>query len=213
MDEYVSNPGVLDSSLPVTLMSFKVQARGDINWVSWETASEIENAGFNIYRATAEHEPADLGELHFIKINKSLIPGNGNTSQSNSYFFPDSQVLDEHYYWYQLEQLDISGKRIRYDLFKLFRKAQTPEKIRLFQNYPNPCNGRTKIKFSLCCPEHVNLALYSVNGERVKYLLNKTISEGEYEVFIDTASLADGVYFYRIQSSTKNICKKMVVLK
>jgi ELWxxDGT repeat protein len=70
--------------------------------LQWSTESEIDNAGFNIYRAAAPDGP-------FIKINTSLIPAQGAPTQGGSYSFIDSNVLNRKTYWYKLEDVDARG--------------------------------------------------------------------------------------------------------
>ena len=86
----------------IELSSFEARGvwRGII--LTWETESEIDNAGFNIYRAEAED-----GE--YIKINASLIPARGSVAQGEAYTFVDRSVERGKTYYYKLEDIDLSG--------------------------------------------------------------------------------------------------------
>ncbi len=86
----------------IELSSFEARGvwRGII--LAWETESEIDNAGFNIYRAEAED-----GE--YIKINASLIPARGSVAQGEAYTFVDRSVERGKTYYYKLEDIDLSG--------------------------------------------------------------------------------------------------------
>ncbi len=66
------------------------------------TESEIDNAGFNIYRSETED-----GE--YIKINDSLIPAQGSSTQGASYEFTDTDVKNRKTYYYKLEDIDLNG--------------------------------------------------------------------------------------------------------
>jgi hypothetical protein len=70
--------------------------------LNWSTASEIDNAGFNLYRAETED-----GE--YIKINDSLIPAQGSSTQGASYEFIDNDVKNRKTYYYKLEDIDLNG--------------------------------------------------------------------------------------------------------
>jgi len=70
--------------------------------IKWETASEIDNAGFNIYRS----ESAD-GE--YLKINATLIPAEGSPSGGTVYTFTDDGVQNRKTYYYKLEDIDLNG--------------------------------------------------------------------------------------------------------
>jgi hypothetical protein len=70
--------------------------------LQWNTESEIDNAGFNIYRATSEN-----GE--YKKINEALIPAQGLSTQGASYEFVDNDVKNRKTYYYKLEDIDLNG--------------------------------------------------------------------------------------------------------
>jgi len=71
--------------------------------VQWVTESEIDNAGFNLYRSTSEN-----GE--YTKINVTLIPAGGSATQGASYEFVDKDVKNREMYYYKLEDVDINGQ-------------------------------------------------------------------------------------------------------
>ena len=86
----------------INLSSFTaIPAAGKVI-VKWSTESETDNAGFNIYRSKSEN-----GE--YIKINDSLIPAQGASTQGASYEFTDSNVKNRKTYWYKLEDIDLNG--------------------------------------------------------------------------------------------------------
>lgn len=71
--------------------------------LEWKTASEINNAGFNLYRA----ESAD-GE--YIKINDELIAAQGSSTAGASYEFVDYDLQNRKTYYYKLEDVDFDGQ-------------------------------------------------------------------------------------------------------
>jgi hypothetical protein len=71
--------------------------------IQWVTESEIDNAGFNLYRSTSEN-----GE--YTKINAMLIPARGSTTQGAAYEFIDRDVKNRETYYYTLEDIDINGR-------------------------------------------------------------------------------------------------------
>ena len=86
----------------VDLSSFTATPSSREVTIKWLTESEIDNAGFNIYRAESED-----GE--YIKINTSLIPAKGSSTQGASYEFIDTNVQNRKTYYYKLEDIDTSG--------------------------------------------------------------------------------------------------------
>ena len=89
--------------LPVTLSYFlpQVSENGSVV-LSWATASEIENAGFNVFRGKDEHGS-------FVKINVSLIQGAGTTSDRNDYTWIDTTAKPNVEYYYRIEDMSFDG--------------------------------------------------------------------------------------------------------
>jgi len=86
----------------INLSSFTATPKAGEVIIEWTTASEIDNGGFNLYRAEAED-----GE--YVKINKSLIPGEGSPSSEATYQYIDKDVKNHSTYFYKLEDIDIYG--------------------------------------------------------------------------------------------------------
>ncbi len=86
----------------INLSSFDAQGIWRFVVLTWKTESEVNNAGFNIYRAEAED-----GE--YVKINSSLIPANGSTTEGASYRYIDQTAKRGTTYYYKLEDVDMSG--------------------------------------------------------------------------------------------------------
>jgi len=86
----------------IGLVRFEASGKLARIFLEWETASEIDNMGFNIYRA----ESAD-GE--YTKINGALIPAKGSATEGALYSFVDWSVEKGKTYYYKLEDVDVSG--------------------------------------------------------------------------------------------------------
>ena len=71
--------------------------------VAWETASELDNAGFNLYRST-------VAEGDAVKLNAALIPAQGGPTQGASYSYDDADVTPGTTYYYTLEDVDLNGR-------------------------------------------------------------------------------------------------------
>ncbi|MFI5253820.1 MAG: T9SS type A sorting domain-containing protein [Bacteroidota bacterium] len=77
--------------------------------------------------------------------------------------------------------------------------AAEPREYALEQNFPNPFNPSTTIRFTLREPSIVTLKLYNTLGQEVKTLLNnEQIDYGDQEVVLNANNFASGVYFYRL---------------
>jgi hypothetical protein len=87
-----------------------------------------------------------------------------------------------------------------------------PASFFLFQNHPNPFNPTTTIKFDLLYNGSVKFAVYDVLGKEI-YTLNENMKAGTHQIEFDGASLASGIYFYRLEAKSFTETKKMVLLK
>ncbi|GAB1350251.1 hypothetical protein MASR1M107_24660 [Ignavibacteriales bacterium] len=89
----------------------------------------------------------------------------------------------------------------------------TPGEFSLYNNYPNPFNPSTRIRYSVPAAGTVKLAVYSLNGEQVFSLVNQFQEAGTYEVDFTAVSVASGVYFYKLESAGNVSVKKMNLMK
>lgn len=96
--------------------------------------------------------------------------------------------------------------------------ADLPPAFALDQNYPNPSNPTTRIRFTLSSQErdgvrsHVSLRVYDILGREVRTLVNENLPAGSYEVTFNAAGLASGVYLYRLQSDRFAVTRKLILL-
>jgi hypothetical protein len=89
-----------------------------------------------------------------------------------------------------------------------------PQTFELYQNFPNPFNPVTKIKYDIPKTSKVKLIIYDILGREVITLINNEFKEaGRYIAEFNAGSFASGVYFYRIEMGDYTICKKLVLLK
>jgi photosystem II stability/assembly factor-like uncharacterized protein len=191
--------------LPVELTSFSTNTIGNVIELIWQTATETNNKGFEIYRNGKRI---------------SFIDGKGTTTEKQNYSFVD-KGLSAGKYKYMLKQIDYDGtqKIVGEKTVNL----KLPEQFSLGQNYPNPFNPSTKIEFTIPQSSFVNLKIYNVLGEEVATLVNETKAAGNYEVNFsakgrsasggNTANLPSGIYFYKLQAGNFSESKKMILLK
>jgi len=79
-----------------------------------------------------------------------------------------------------------------------------PRDVNLHQNFPNPFNPTTSIKYELPMASGVKLVVYDILGREVSVLVNEQNDVGVYEVKFDASGLSSGVYFCRLQARTTN---------
>jgi len=88
-----------------------------------------------------------------------------------------------------------------------------PKEFCLEQNFPNPFNPSTRIKFSLAENNFVNLTVFDMLGNEVAILVNETKSTGTYEVSFEASNLPSGIYFARLTAENQSSIIKMSLLK
>jgi hypothetical protein len=88
-----------------------------------------------------------------------------------------------------------------------------PTTSQLWQNFPNPFNPATAIRFSLAEPADVSLVVYSLRGEEVDRLVDGRMAAGYHRVTWDGRQLANGVYFYELRAGAYREMHKAVLVK
>jgi len=219
---------VSDYPLPVFLSNFTANVGDHRVTLKFETASEVENQGFIILRASAEYGPYQEIDSYILNDN---LKGAGNSSSPKEYSFNDYNVINGQKYWYKLVDVSINGIRTEHGpVFAIPNKSKLqlvdttiPESIMLKQNYPNPFNPSTKIDFSI--PEEnnsnatISLIVYDLLGRKIKVLYNGYISPGNYEMEWNGMNelnqhVPSGIYVYRLIAGKQDYkSRKMMLLR
>jgi hypothetical protein len=93
-------------------------------------------------------------------------------------------------------------------------QAQVLDNYMLYDNYPNPFNPVTNIRFYLAKSGPVNIQVYNVQGKSVATIVNKAMTAGEHTVTFNASALASGVYLYRLTTGDGfTAIKRLVLLK
>ncbi|NOX18389.1 MAG: T9SS type A sorting domain-containing protein [Chlorobi bacterium] len=207
---------ITSTPLPVELTSFTAKPQNGGVLLNWQTATEVDNYGFEIERAI-DNDPAssnnDYAETSWEKIG--FVQGHGNSNSTKSYSFADDEPLSGKIQ-YRLKQIDTDGSFEYSDVVEVAVNA--PAKFELSQNYPNPFNPTTTIKFTLPSNSVVKLNVYNALGEKAAELVNKEMEAGYHKINFDASGLTSGVYFYVMQAETHNgasftDAKKLVLMK
>ena len=92
-------------------------------------------------------------------------------------------------------------------------QGQSPRRIFLYANYPNPFNPTTTISFDLNTKSHVELKVFNVLGQLVESLLGADLEPGTYAYAFHGENCASGIYFYQLKAGTYLGIKKMMLVK
>jgi hypothetical protein len=81
----------------------------------------------------------------------------------------------------------------------------------LAKTNPNPSNKETFVQYYIPVGSHVTLSLYDMNGRLIKVLVNGSREQGAHTIRLNSGSLSNGIYFYKIQAGNCSAVKKMVI--
>ncbi|MCF7886144.1 MAG: lamin tail domain-containing protein [Candidatus Marinimicrobia bacterium] len=193
-----------DQSLPIELISFKATFENGVVNLIWKTSSEIENAGFNIFKSAGTQE-------NFYKINKKIIQGAGTTTETQTYEYQDSQIISGMKYFYKLEDVSLSGEKKFSRIISVESELETDSQeihnFRINDCYPNPFNPYINIEYSIKNNLKARIIIYDIKGKLVKEFSDKTINTNPgqirwYGKDNTGRSVSSGVYICQILSKT-----------
>ena len=194
-----------DEPLPVELLTLTAVYINNKIELTWQTATEINNYGFEIESSVNNEEFLSIG----------FIKGFGNSNNVNNYSFYD--IIDENLkninqISYRLKQIDNDGN-FRYIAEITVNLNSNDLNYTLCQNYPNPFNPSTNINFTLPKTEFVTLKIYDALGKEVTTIINEELNAGNYTKTWDSKNLSSGVYFYKLDVGGFTETKKMMLMR
>jgi len=205
------NPG--GNPLPVELVSLNIEYRTGNVELRWKTATEVNNAGWEIQRSevsnqSSEPEKGRNGEW----VNVGFVEGSGSSSAPKEYSFVERNVKAGKYS-YRLKQIDRDGK-FSYSQEVEVEVGSAPKVFALMQNFPNPFNPTTEIRYQIPEVSHVTLKVYDVIGREVATLLNEELAAtGYHSIRFDASRLSTGVYIYTLRAGNFVASKKLLLAK
>jgi len=170
--------------LPVDLVTFDLMASGGEVTLRWETASETNNAGFEVQRAV---------EGRFYPL--AFVTGAGTTASPQSYRFTVSGIGAGRQL-FRLKQVDFDG-RFSYSPERTVAvpMAGTHEQTTV---YPNPFNPRAQFTLTLGASQQVRLEVFDMMGRRVAVLHDGALeAERPYGFMFDAGGLPGGLYLFQ----------------
>ena len=190
-----------EPALPITLSDFVADYVNGAVHLSWETASELDNARFLIYR------------------NDEIIAsleGAGTTSEPQVYEYTDHYVIPGNTYTYTLADVSYANVEVKHNNMS---RTVTIDEDHIGKNYfigdayPNPFNPSSRIPLNLAKESDIHAELYDMNGRVVQELLRGSLNAGSYDLTINGRQLTSGVYFVKIRIQEEVLFKKVTLLK
>lgn len=187
----------------VNLFAFTIRSDDNRVILSWSTAGEAGNLGFEIERRTGEQDFAKIG----------FVRSEDANTRAQSYTFVDESVKAPAKYTYRIKQIEVDGT-FNYSR-ELTIQLEAPNRFQLLGNYPNPFNPTTAIAFEIPFRSKVTLSVFNLKGELIRNLLVDEVKEaGRYAVPFNGSQTSSGLYFYRLSvNSNESQFGRMLLIK
>jgi len=216
-----------DNPLPVELIAFNGYSTSSGIELVWTTGSEINNLGFEIWRA----EGIDSQFVLIADYNKNEnLKGAGNSNTSKNYSYLDNMVLPSMKYYYKLVDVDFNGDRnilgqisVVYEFNTIIDPVVNVRGFELEQNYPNPFNGVTTIPIVITTrSEGIGrkglLQIFDLTGKKIQEFELSIDFLGRYSIEWDGTDqfnrhVASGYYLYRFILGSEIQTRKLIYLK
>lgn len=203
---YLGGQDLTTNPLPVELTKFFASVNGNNIELKWTTATETNNAGFEIERAAISNQSSVNS---WTKVG--FIEGAGSSNSTKNYSFTDNAAAGK--YSYRLKQVDRSGS-FSYSNVVEVSVAFSAADYQLTQNYPNPFNPTTTFSFVMKNDEYATVKVFNLIGQEVGTLFNGMAkADTRYTMNFDGKNLPSGIYFYSLRSKTRNEVRKMILNK
>lgn len=187
----------LMNSLPVELVSFKATPGQNTIKLDWQTASELNNKGFEIQRRSESDE---------IFRNIGWVAGKGSISQKMNYLFEDNNLEKGVIYYYRLKQLDYDGQ-FTYSNIEYAKLSMTAHAhVNIF---PNPARGRVTLAVTGFEEVESKVRLFSSTGQLVQEINYDFQNQSTLE--INLTNLSSGIYFIQVIGKKESLTQRLTI--
>lgn len=185
------------SSLPVELISFAAVELNSMIELKWSTASEINNAGFEVQRSK---DGVQFENLQF-------VDGNGNSQEILEYNFIDKDAKLGESYFYRLRQIDFDGK---FEFSDIIKASLNENATVIGDIYPNPSeSGQINVDMNTEEEGDWTISLLDLTGREIA-TEQRTITTGASKQSFTFDSHLTGIYILRMENGATRIYKEVV---
>ncbi|MFC2085649.1 T9SS type A sorting domain-containing protein [Bacteroidota bacterium] len=189
--------------LPVELTSFVAAVDGGAVDLVWVTASETNNAGFEVESRRAA-DPAGWSK-------EAFVDGHGSTVSPRTYRFRIDE-LEPGRYAYRLKQVDFDGTFEYSDEIEAL--VEVPGVFVLEPAYPNPFNPSTTVRFAVAVEQEVIATLHDASGRQVRELYRGSPPANDMQsIFVDGQGLASGSYILQLKGESFATSERLMLVK
>jgi hypothetical protein len=196
--------GTGGTALPVEMIYVKAEPKNNSSIeVSWATALEINNSGFEVQRSTDGRNFETIG----------WVAGAGNSTSTLTYGYSDRDVAANTVYYYQLRQVDNDGASEMSQMVSAsITGGNTAPAVTVSEIMPNPAVAYSHIAVSSTVAQDVEVAIYDMTGRMVSNTA-QPIAAGTSAVTVDVTMLANGNYTAVLVIGGESFAKKLLVAK
>ncbi len=192
------------TALPVTLTGFTAVRNGSSTVLTWQTASETNNAGFRVQYERA----AGWEALGFVPSTAS----DGSTSRAQSYRFVVDRRLGPGTHRFRLEQVDLDRSTTLSDTVQV--EIGMEGTLHLSAPAPNPAAERATLSFAVQEGTKAEVTMYDVLGQRVRTLYEgRPPGEEGRRLTVETRDLPSGVYVVRLRAGGRTQTRRLTVVQ
>lgn len=190
-------------SLPVELVSFEATLNGTTALLRWATATETNNAGFEVQQEQKQAPDSWKTIAH--------REGAGTTTERQRYQYR-VEDLSPGQHRFRLKQVDLDGGFAYSPVVEL--TVPMEKSFTVASTYPNPFRERATVEFAVQEAQSLRIALYNSLGRQVRVVYEGTPTAGRtHTVPIDGTGLPSGTYLLRVTGSTFTATQRIVHLR
>ena len=186
--------------LPVNWMGVYVYEDGGETFIKWETASELNNFGYNVQHSRDLAEGFD---------NVGFVEGNGTTVQKSTYVFNLGKLANGVHH-FRLEQVDYDGKIAYSKVISLLKEGAAEDEVYI----DNPIKSVGQMFIRPAIRQHVTVNLYDLNGKLMKVIFAGAVNETTgITINASTYGLTSGAYIIEVKGDFFRKAQQVVLVK
>ena len=194
-----------DDALPVELADFSVATNGSTAQLEWTTASETNNAGFEI-----QHRPPQASQYRESGFVESQAPG-GTSTEPQTYRYA-VEDLSAGTHRFRLRQVDVDGETSLSEPIRA--EVRVERALTLSSARPNPVRQSARLTFTVRKNGAATVALYNVLGQKVRTLFDRSVVPGRtYEVRLSGQSVPSGTYFVQLAAPSATKTRQVAIVR
>ncbi len=198
-------------ALPVELAELNARRDGERAVLSWQTAAETNNAGFQVQHqrlpagdTSATPTAADWSTLGFVE-------GAGTTTEAQSYRH-ETAALDYGRHVFRLKQVDTDGAETATEPVEV--QMRLAEAYAVEAPYPNPSRREATLPVTVRESQEVTVSLYDVLGRRVRVVRDRELpGQDTRRIALPVQQLASGTYFVRVRGDGFTATRRLTVVR